>query len=126
MPEWANIVNLAIATGAAAGGGGMGFYITRWLFEFFAGRVDKRDALRDAKERKLDEATERLLKRLETEVNDLRARVDQVESELTECRKQHAEANAEVLNLKAIMQGYGDVKQEAQKIIALDKIGARS
>lgn len=106
----------------ASGGAGGGFYLLKLLFETLTGRVDKREAAVDAGAARLDEATQRLIARLEQEVNDLLPRMKSAEAELDECRRRDAESKAEVARLRATMQGWGDARDHAQSILAAQRL----
>ncbi len=115
LPNW-------IAGGGAAGGG---YFIVLKFFEWVGGRVDKREAAVEASAVRLDTAMHKLLKNLEDRMQALTERLDTVEHELTECRAQHAQCEAELHRLKGIVQGLGDAKQQAQNIIAAERIADR-
>lgn len=106
---------------AIGGSAGAGFMFIKWLLEFVAGRWDHKEAAIDA-------GMKQLLDRLEVRVNeltqdgkDLREQLKVVEGELRECKRRHSESDAEVMRLKAMLQGYGDARQDAQLFIAADK-----
>jgi len=111
----ASILLYGSATGLSGAGG---IYFLRWLMTFVAGRYDKREA-------HLDDATQRLFDRMEKQINGLTHRVENTERELKHCHEQHAEAKAEVMELRAMMQGYGDARQAAALIVAADKREAK-
>jgi chromosome segregation ATPase len=104
-----------MAGGTAGGSFGLVFVSVRWAANFFAGRLDKRQD-------HIDVATKELIDGLRRDVSDLRSRVASTEEQLRECQKQHADARKEVMELRGMMQGYGDANQNAQRIIALDAI----
>ncbi|MXO64840.1 hypothetical protein GRI91_03625 [Altererythrobacter endophyticus] len=108
-----------IAPWAAFGGGaGAGFVFLKWFLEWVAGRMDRRaDAI--------DAGTQRLIMGLESRVVALTERLDHVESELTKCHKRHAESEAEVMQLKAMLQGAGAARNHAQTIIAAERTASR-
>lgn len=106
----------SIGTVAALGaGGGGGFFMVKWLFEYFAGR-------HDAREQRIDGGTDKLIERLERRVEALTARLDKVESDLSDCKRKHAESDAEVLRLKAIIDGKGEIAQRAAQVVAADRV----
>ncbi|AIT81587.1 hypothetical protein JI59_18330 [Novosphingobium pentaromativorans US6-1] len=76
----------------------------RWIIEYFGGRMDKRAD-------RLDASTDKLIKGLEDRIDALTKRLDHVEQELSECKEQHAVAEARNKHLEAMMQGYGDARQ---------------
>lgn len=93
---------------------GLAFFAMRWLAVFLAGRWDKREA-------QLDSGTQLLVEQLKTQVKALFDRLDQVERDLADCKRQHAESENERMQLKAMLQGYGDARQLAQINAAADK-----
>lgn len=104
LPGW-------LGAGAAAGGG---FGVIKWTAEFFAGRIDKRASAIDA-------GTLFLIDNLRAEVARLAERVETVETDLAECHKLHAAAEARVMQLEATQRGLGDARAHAQLIIAAEK-----
>jgi chromosome segregation ATPase len=113
-----HLSSILIYGGATGLSGAGGVYFLRWLMTFVAGRYDKREA-------HLDDATQRLFDRMEKQITGLTHRVERAEQELKHCHEQHAEARAEVMELRAMMQGYGDARQAAALIVAADKKEAR-
>ncbi len=109
---------------AGAGAGG-GYFVVLKFFEWLGGRVDKREAAVEASSIRLDTAMHKLLKNLEDRMQALTGRLDVVEHELTECRAQHAKCEAELSRLRGMMQGFGDVKQQAQVYIAAERLADR-
>jgi len=114
-------VTAALSWGSAGMGAGLGFFAVRWIAVFIAGRWDRR-------EEQLDGGTQRLIKGLEAQISSLTGRIiqlterlDHVESELSECKRLHAESEAQRMRVEAILQGYGDVRQTAQLIVSADK-----
>jgi len=126
MSDWLELLARWATAGATAGislTGGIWF--VRWLLEWLGGRMDKRAD-------RIDRSTQQLLDRLEKEIADLRERHDievtalrervtSTETALAECQERHAESEAKVLRLEAIVQGFGDAKQIAQLIISAEK-----
>ncbi len=93
----------------------------RWVITLVAGRLDKREA-------RLDVGTQRLIDGMEAQIEALTKRLmvvterlDDVEDELRQCKTRHAESDAEVTRLKAMMQGYGDARDKAQLIVSAEK-----
>jgi len=87
----------------------------KWLAEFVGGRMDRRSD-------RLDASTDKIIKLLEARVDQLTTRLDLVEAELVDCQRKHAESEAEVMRLKAVMQGYGDARDAAQRIVAVERL----
>jgi hypothetical protein len=87
--------SIASLTGLGASTG-FGFYMIKWLVEYFGGRMDKRTAA-------LDAGTDRLMKLLEARVDELTKRVSTVERELAECQSKHAESEAKAARLEALI-----------------------
>lgn len=124
--------NLFAAVGAGSVSIGIGILIARlvgrasaWVMVFITGR-------HDAREKHLDASHDKLVKRLETQIDSLSERfdkaverIDQVEGELVECRRKHAESEAELKGLKVIIASRGSMRQEAQVLIAADKIAQK-
>lgn len=102
-------------------GGGASFFTLKWFVEWLGGRVDKREATLSAGVERLDTATQVLIKNMQTRMDDLTSRLSTVEHELAECRTQHAEAAAEVMSLRAMVQGLGDARQQAASIVAAER-----
>lgn len=109
---------------AGAGAGG-GYFIVLKFFEWLGGRVDKREAAVEVSAARLDTAMHKLIKNLEDRMTALTDRLDVVEHELSECRAQHAKCEAELSRLRGMLQGYGDVKNQAQTIIASERLADR-
>jgi hypothetical protein len=111
---------------------GLGIIIARlagrasaWVMVFVTGR-------HDAREKHLDASHDKLVARLEAQIDSLTerfdramVRIDQVEAELVECRRKHAESEAELKGLRVILQAQGSMRQEAQVLIAADKIARK-
>lgn len=110
----------------AGGSAGAGFLLLKLLIEKVFTRLDNREAAAVATSARLDQATYKLIEKLEERMNALTARLDQVEHELTECRTQHAQCEAELSKLRAIVQGFGDAKQQAANIVAADRLQDRT
>lgn len=111
MNEWADAFAAWLGLGAGAGGG---FFAIRWLLEYFAGRLDKRTI-------QIDQATERLIQSLEDRIIGLVERLAKIESDLDECKHRHAESDAKVLKLEAILSAMGDARQHAALIVASER-----
>lgn len=115
--DWGSVMS----AGSAGAGAGLSFFAIRWLAVFAAGRWDRREA-------QLDDGTQRLIKGLESQIGGLTSRIgqlterlDYVEKELSECKRMHAESEAQRMRVEAILQGYGDVRQTAQLIVSAEK-----
>lgn len=120
-----SLIALATTTLGLGAGGGVGFFFVKWLFEFFGGRMDKRAD-------RLDAGTDKLIAQLQGQVEALLerekqhvARLEKVEDELAECKRRHAESDAEVMRLKAILQGRGEMRERAAVIVAAEKLEER-
>lgn len=105
---------IAVGGGTAGLSFGLLFVAVRWCANFIAGRLDK-------KEERVDGATQRLFDRLEKRLDGETTRGDRHELELRECQDKHAECEARVKQLEAMMQGYGDAREKAALIIAAEK-----
>lgn len=109
----------AIAPWASFGAGaGAGFVFLKWFLDWIAGRMDKRHET-------IERAAMRLMEGLEKRVDDLTIRLDIAEKELRECQRKHAESDAEVMRLKALLQGYGDARQKVAVERAAEKVGQK-
>ena len=115
MPDWLANVPAWASFGVGAGGGFVAF---KFLLEWLAGRMDKQ---REG----IDAGTQRLIAGLEKRLEAVTVRLDDVEKELADCKRRHAESEAEVLRLKAIMRGMGDARQHAQLIVSSEKKEAK-
>lgn len=118
-------IALATTTFGLGAGGGIGFFFVKWLFEYLGGRMDKRAD-------RLDAGTDKLIGLLQDQVASLiergarlEARLEKVEGDLAECKARHAESDAEVMRLKAIMQGRGELRERAATIVAAEKLVER-
>jgi len=120
------IPELLLATTSGGISIGVGLWLARaigrggsWLMVFVTGRQDKR-------EEHLDAANQRLYERMEAQIKGLTQRVDATERELRHCTEQHAEARAEVMELRAMMQGMGGAREHAALIVASEKKDAKA
>lgn len=117
MPYLATVAN---AAGLGFGAGGA-FFMVRWIAVFIAGRWDKREAHVDAGTDRLIHGLETQIESLTNRITSLNQRLDHVETELSECKRLHAESEAERTRLHAMLQGLGDARQHAHLIIASEK-----
>jgi hypothetical protein len=111
----ATMVEQAGAFVVMGGGAGGGFLAVKWLIEWVAGRLDKREA-------RIDAGTDKLIQALERQVEALSKRLEAVENSLADCQRKHAESEATVLRLQAIIDGKGEIAQRAQAIVAADRL----
>jgi hypothetical protein len=109
-----DLAQLAIASGTAGGSFGLVFVAVRWSANFIAGRMDRKEA-------HLDAGTQRMIDRLEKQVEALLERVTRIDEDLAECKRMHAESEADRMRLRAMLQGYGDARQVAQLKVAADR-----
>jgi chromosome segregation ATPase len=116
-----DFAQLAVAGGSAGGMFGLVMVAVRWAANFVAGRLDKKEA-------QLDASTQLLIQHLRDQVailvgdcRELREWRASAEKDLFECKQRHAESEAEVMRLKATMQGYGDARDKAQLIVSAEK-----
>ena len=110
--NWFDLGTVALATGAGAGGG---FMLIKWFFETVLGRLDKRES-------RIDKATNELIDALSTQVKTLTERVTTVEKALQECKDEHSKSKAEVLQLRALLEARGEIRQRASEIVAADRL----
>lgn len=116
----------AIPTFTAVGAGtGMGFFFLKFLFEWFGGRMDKRQEMVDA-------GTKALIEHLQNQITSLTerqvkqdTRIDTLQNDLDACRDKHAESEARVKQLEATMLGMGDARQQAQRIVSEERLKER-
>lgn len=116
-----SLVQLAVAGGSVGGSLGLVLVAVKWTANFIAGRIDRSQA-------RLDEGTQQLIEHLREQVTilvgdcrELREWRASAEKGLRDCERRHAESEAEVMRLKATMQGYGDARNIAQLQVAADK-----
>lgn len=122
----AEIIPSAVQFGAATGLSlGLVLAMVRWAATFLASRHDAREAHLDASHDKLIQALEGQIDSLSERFDKAMERIDKVEGELIECRKRHAEAEAELKGLQAIVTAQGSMRQEAQVMIAADKLSRK-
>lgn len=132
-----NLAELAVASGSAGGVFGVVMVAVRWTANFIAGRIDKKEATVDAGMTKLiadlneridmisksEMATREELRRDRAE---FRAYQIETDKQLSECRRKHGESEAEVMQLRSMLQGYGDARQLAQMNASADKVSERA
>jgi hypothetical protein len=99
----------------AGSGVGFSFLMVRWLANFIAGRVDR-------KEDRVDAGMRRLLEDLQGEVGRLKEECASLREGLADCHRKHFDSEEEVARLRGLMQGYGDARQLAQLNSAADKV----
>lgn len=123
---------LAVAGAGAGGTFGLTFVAVRWCANFIAGRLDRKEDRLDAdmaglidglKERvdALTTSERELRQELTASREEFRAYQRETDEQLRECRRKHAESEAEVMQLRAMLQGYGDARNLAQANVAADK-----
>lgn len=117
MPDQLSVFSAVDAT-ANGIGIGLGFFFIRWAVIFMAGRWDKKEA-------QLNEGTKLLIDQLSEQNTALFERLVIVERGLAECKEEHAQCRAEVMELKGFLHGRGNARQEAQLIIAAEKKKAK-
>lgn len=108
------------------GGGaslGAGFYFIRWLVGLVFGRVDKREAAVDAGFDRLDKGTDKLITRMQEEIESLAGRLTKVEAELEHCREERIRDQEELARLRGLVQGMGEARESASLIIAAERAG---
>lgn len=100
---------------------GSAFLIVRWIARFIAERWDKREAHLDADAALIDGKKNALIDRLESDIKRLTERMSAVEADLAECKRLHAEEYAKRLELEAIVNAQGEIRQQAALIVASEK-----
>lgn len=113
--NWLDFIPAWTAGGVGAGGG---FFAIKWLVEYVGGRLDKREAALDAQ-------TQELIDNLRIDLNTLRSRLDDVDAELRECRKQHTEASFEIARLTGLIQARGEMRDKAAVFVAAERLKDR-
>ncbi|HKY82607.1 MAG TPA: hypothetical protein VJM09_14165 [Sphingobium sp.] len=118
MPPFSYVEQLGgvAALGGSAGGG---FFIVKWFVEWIAGRLDKREA-------RLDAGADKLIGALEKRIETLTSRLDAVEHMLADCQRMHSKSEAEVLRLTALVEAQGEIRQQAQRVIAADRMDQKA
>lgn len=125
--------SLAVASGAAGGTFGLTFVAVRWCANFIAGRLDRKEDRLDAdiaslinglKDRvdALTKSERELRTAAATDREEFRKYQRETDEQLQDCRRKHAESEAEVIKLRAMLQGYGDARNLAQMNVAADKV----
>ena len=94
----------------------------QWVATFTTGRSDRREEQIDAATQRLLDALKGEVERLSDECTALRSRVSATEDELHDSREQHAECRKEVMELKGLIQGRGDARNDAARIVATDRV----
>lgn len=109
---------------AVAGGGsiGVGLYFTRWLVEWISGRVDKRQADLDAGRDALDQGWKAYRLVLEDKIAAQGTRITELENEVAECTRKHAEAEARLIRVEAFMDGRGKASAIAQGMLSAERV----
>ena len=111
--------------GAAVGGGAGAafvFVVLRWLLEWTGGRLDKRQAMVDDGVKNLIEGLERRVDALERELAETRDELRDTRKELHDCEHRHSQSEGEILKLKAVLQGQGEIRQLAAGAVAADRL----
>ena len=126
LPDW-------IGAGAGAGMGGVAsFYLIMKILDLVGARADKKEAAVEVSRAQVDAATQTLIAHMQSQIaalieqnERLTKRIDTVESELEQCREQHAHAQEEIAQLRGATQGLGDARQQAAAIVAADRVQDR-
>ena len=131
-----SVIQNAETWGSAGVGAGVGFFFVRWLAVFFAGRWDKKEEQIDAATRqiietlrientRLSEAEKQTRAEMSVMREEFTQRFNSFEEALRQCERRHAEGEAEIMRLKAVIQGAGDARQHASLIVAAEKKDAK-
>lgn len=129
----ASLASSFVAWTTGGVGLGAGAIVAVKFLDWLGGRVDKREAAVAAGAARLDAATEKLIQNMtarldkyEERIATQDQRISELADELRECQQKHAESDAKVMRLEAIMQGYGDAREKAQLIVSAEKRGANN
>ncbi|MEO1908804.1 MAG: hypothetical protein ABGX08_17455 [Citromicrobium sp.] len=105
-----------LAGGATMGGSlGITLFFLKWAAEFVSKRADKQAERNDA-------GTRELIERLNAEVERLANDCAELREGLRACERKHLESDAEVMRLKAMLQGFGEARDKASLIVAAEKL----
>lgn len=115
---WAPL-GLAVAGGSSIG---VGFYFVRWLVEWISGRLDKRQANLDAGREALDQGWKAYRLVLEDRLAAQDKRIAELEHEIVECTRKHAEAEAKLIRVEAFMDGQGNARAIAQGMLSAERV----
>lgn len=94
----------------------------QWIATFKTAREDRREAYIDAGTQQLLAGLREEVDRLSGECTTLRSRVTATENDLHASREQHAECRKEVMELRGLIQGRGDARNDAARIVAADRV----
>lgn len=117
IPDW-------LTAGAGAGAGGaMTVYLLKIILEWISGRVDKREAAVEASFDRLDKGTDKLIQRMQEQLQSLTTRLERVEAELVHCRDERARDQEELARLRGLVHGMGEAREQAAVIVAAERAG---
>lgn len=114
MIQSSEIASMLAYGGATGAGLAIGLQFMKWLLTFMAGRYDKHHETIDA-------GTQKLLENLNKRLDAVSDRLSKAELDLDQCKEEHAKSRAEVMQLRAQLQGYGDARQHAALIVASER-----
>lgn len=113
----------AIFTGGV--GLGAGLYFAMWFLNWLGARLDKKEAAVADGAARIDAATQKLIDRLQAQIDGLISRLSRVEAELDECRQRDAQKSEEIARLRGVIHGLGEARQHAATIVAQDRVTDR-
>lgn len=115
LPDW-----IGAGAGAGVGGAATVFLIMKFL-DWVGGRVDKREAAVEASFDRLDRGNDKLIARMQEQIEGLSTRLERVEKELEHCRDERARDQAELARLRGLVQGMGEAREQAAVIVASER-----
>lgn len=125
MIDLGNVESAAVFGGSAGISLAIALQFFKWLLTFATSRMDAREA-------RIDGATQKLIEQLQGQVDGLlerevasAERYSALEHRLDDCQKKHAESEARYKKLEATMQGLGDARQHAQLIVSAEKTAGK-
>lgn len=111
-----------LAYGGGTGVGiAVGLQFVKWLLTFLTGRMDRQQEHLDESMRGLIDGLRAEIDRMKLDAVQDRKEIAECRADLRRCERKHADSEATVARLEALMQGMGDARQHAQLIIAEDK-----
>lgn len=108
------LTNWLLAGTGAAGG----WVVINKFVDFISGRLGRREDQVVAAQARIDTATHELILALQRQVDAQATQITAINTELEECRANHAHAQEEIARLRGLVHGLGDARQSAQRIVS--------